>query len=87
MSTPPAERSDTTETVASLMAALAFAVASLGIVYKPVRVIPIAIVVALIALAMGGGRSARIAGIAVIWGGVCWVAGMTIAVLTERSLW
>lgn len=86
MSTPPAERSDTLQTVAGFMAALAFAVASLGIVYKPVRVIPIAIVVALIALAMGG-RSARLAGIAVIWGGVCWVAGMTIAVLTERSLW
>jgi hypothetical protein len=86
VSTQPAERSGALETVAGLMAALSFAVASLGIVYKPVRVIPIAILVALIALAMGG-RNSRLAAIAVIWGAVCWTAGMTIAVLTGRSLW
>jgi hypothetical protein len=86
VSTPPAERSSALETVAGFMAALAFAVASLGIVYKPVRVIPIAIVVALIAVGMGG-RNSRLATLAVMWGGVCWIAGMTIAVLTERSLW
>jgi hypothetical protein len=86
MSVPPAERTGHLDTVAGFMAALAIAVASLGIVYKPVRVIPAAIVVALIAVGMGG-RSARLAGLAVVWGAVCWIAGMTIAVLTERSLW
>jgi hypothetical protein len=86
VSTPPAERSGALDTVAGFIAALSFAVASLGIVYKPVRVIPIAIVVALIALGMGG-RSFRLAAVAVMWGAVCWIAGMTIAVLTERSLW
>jgi hypothetical protein len=86
VSTSPAERSGALDTVAGFMAALAFAVASLGIVYKPVRVIPIAIVVALIALGMGG-RHSRLAALAVMWGAVCWIAGMTVAVLAERSLW
>jgi hypothetical protein len=85
VSVSPAERSGAVDTVAGLMAALALAVASLGIVYKPVRVIPVAILVALIAVAMGG-RNQRLAAFAVAWGALCWVAGMTIAVLTERSL-
>ena len=82
----PAERSSAAETVAGFIAALAFAVASLGIVYKPVRVIPIAVVVALIAAGIGG-RNARLATLAVVWCALCWTAGMTVAVLTERSLW
>lgn len=86
MSTPPVERSSAAETVAGLMAAFAFAAASVGIVYKPVRVIPLAIVVALVALGIGG-RSTRLAAVAVLWGAVCWVAGMTIAVLADRPLW
>ena len=86
MSTRPAEDGSALDTVAGFMAALAFAVASLGIVYKPVRVIPIAIVVALVAVGMGG-RHVRLAGIAAAWGAFCWIAGMTIAVLTGRSLW
>jgi hypothetical protein len=86
VSAEPVERSGAVDTVAGLMAALAIATASLGIVYKPVRVIPIAILVALVAVGIGG-RNTRLAAIAVFWGAVCWVAGMTIAVLTERPLW
>jgi hypothetical protein len=86
VSAQPVERSGAVDTVAGLMAALAIATATLGIAYKPVRVIPLAIVVALVALGIGG-RNARLAGFAVMWGAVCWVAGMTIAVITERSLW
>jgi hypothetical protein len=88
VSTTPAraERSNAAETVAGLIAAVAFAVATLGIVYKPVRVIPIAIVVALVAVGMSG-RSSRLAAVAAAWAAVCWIAGMTIAVLTDRALW
>lgn len=86
MSTTPAARSNAAETVAGMMGALAFAVASLGIVYKPVRVIPLAIVVALVAVGIGG-RNSRLATAAVWWGALCWVAGMTIAVVADRSLW
>ena len=32
------------------------------------------------------GRHVRLAGWAVIWGAICWVAGMTVAVLTERAI-
>jgi hypothetical protein len=86
VSTRPADGSSALETVAGFLAALSFAVASLGIVYKPVRVIPVAVVVALVAVGMGG-RNMRLAAFAVMWGAVCWIAGMTIAVLTERALW
>lgn len=85
MSAEPADRGSALDAVAGFMAAAALAVASLGIVYKPVRVVPAAILIALVAVAMGG-RHVRLAGWAVVWGAICWIAGMTVAVLTERAL-
>jgi hypothetical protein len=85
VSAEPVERRGALDAVAGFMAAAALAVASLGIVYKPVRVVPAAILVALVAVAMGG-RHVRLAGWAVVWGAICWIAGMTVAVLTERAL-
>ena len=72
-------------TVAGLMASAAIFVSAIGLVYKPVRLIPAAMVVALIAVGIGG-RHQRLASIAVAVAFVCWSAGMTIAIATEGDL-
>jgi hypothetical protein len=74
------------EAVAGFLAAASVAVSLIGVAYKPVRTIPLAIVVALVAVAMGG-RSQRLATFAVLTGAIAFVLGMTIAVATQRPLW
>jgi hypothetical protein len=74
------------EAVAGFLAAASVAVSLIGIAYKPVRTIPIAIVVALVALGIGG-RHQRLAELAVVAGAVAFVVGMTIAVATQSALW
>lgn len=82
-----AERRDRpAEAVAGYMAAAALFVSLIGLVYRPVRVVPVAIVVALIAAAIGG-RHHRLAVLALGVGAVAWLVGMTIAVATNRALY
>jgi hypothetical protein len=82
----PAGREGYADTVAGFLAALAIFVSAIGIAYKPVRVLPGAIIAALIAVAMGG-RHERLASFAVIVSAIAWVVGMTIAVAAEKPLW
>lgn len=86
MSASPISRDRPGESVAGLLASLALFASLIGIVHRPVRVIPAAIVIALIAAAIGG-RHARLAGFAVGVGAAAFVAGMAIAVATGRPLW
>ncbi|MBA2332716.1 MAG: hypothetical protein H0V94_08010 [Actinobacteria bacterium] len=79
-------REDARETVAGLMATAAMAAALLGVAYRPVRLIPVAIVLALVAARMTT-RYSRLAGIAIAVVVVCWVLGMAIAVITENPLY
>lgn len=74
------------EAVAGFLAAASVAVSLIGIAYKPVRTIPIAIVVALVAMGIGG-RHQRLAALAVAVGAAAFVVGMTIAVATQSALW
>ena len=86
MSATPVERPRPAETVAGLLAAVAIFVSLTGVVYRPLRLIPLAIVLALIALAIGG-RHERLAGYAVLTGAACFVVGMAAAVVTSNPLW
>ena len=54
MSSAPVERSSPVETVAGLLAAVAIFVSLIGVAYRPLRLIPLAILLALVALAIGG---------------------------------
>jgi hypothetical protein len=74
------------ESVAGLMAAAALFVSLLGLVHRPVRVLPAAILVALVAVAIGG-RHQRLALFAVAVAAFCWVVGLTIAVATNHPLY
>lgn len=82
----PESRESTAANVAGYLAAAAIAVSLIGIVYRPVRTIPIALVVALIAVVMAP-PSNRLPQIAVLVGGIAFVLGMTIAVATDSPLW
>jgi predicted membrane protein len=86
VSVSPAARSRTAETVAGMMASLALFVSAIGIFYRPVRVIPLAVVVALIAAVIGG-RHERLAAAAVGFGTIAFIVGLGIASAFGRPLW
>jgi predicted membrane protein len=79
-------REGTATQVAGYLAAASIAVSAIGIAYRPVRTIPIAILVALIAVVMGGPNQ-RLGPLAVLVGAIAFVVGMTIAVATASPLW
>lgn len=68
------------------MASAALFASLLGVAYKPVRLIPAAVLMAFVAARMTE-RHSRLAALAVAAGVVCWTIGMAIAVLTERPLY
>ena len=86
MSTVSERRDRPADAVAGFLATLAMFISLIGVVYRPVRVIPAAVVIALIALGMGG-RHQRLAAFALAVTAVAWVVGMTIAVATSNPIW
>jgi hypothetical protein len=79
-------RWSTADTLAGFLATLSMFASALGLIWRPVRIIPFAILIALIAARMSA-RNQRIALYAMLIGVVCWVAGMTIAVITKNPLY
>jgi hypothetical protein len=74
------------ETVAGFLAALALAAGVLSLAYRPVRLGIFAIVAALVAAGIGG-RHSRLAAVAAVVATVCWVVGMTIAILPSNPIY
>ena len=85
MSAPPIREDRPVDTIAGLLAALALFASLIGLVYRPARLIPFAILIALIATAMGG-RHARLAAAAVFVGGLCFIVGLAVAVITNNPI-
>ena len=88
MSTPavPVRREGHGESVAGVLAALAIFMSLIAVARTPVRIAPIAILVALVAVGMAQGRSRTLAAWALAAAGAGWLLGMTIAVATDRPL-
>jgi hypothetical protein len=86
MSAVPERRARPSEAVAGFAAALAIFASAIGVIWHPLRLIPISIVLALIAVAMGG-RHSGLARAAVVTAALCFFLGMTIAVIAQRPLW
>lgn len=78
-------RQDTIDTVAGLLSSAALFAALIALAYRPARIEPAAIVLALVAARMSD-RHRRFAGVAVAVAGVCFVLGMTLAVITNNPL-
>ena len=72
--------------MAGLLAAAPIAVSVVALAWRPLRLVLLATLLALIAVAVGG-RHARLAAIAAGVGAVCFFGGMVIAILTGNPLW
>jgi hypothetical protein len=75
-----------TEALAGFLAAAAIFVSVIGLAYRPLRLIPFAILISLIAVGIGG-RSERLATAAAFIGAGCFVLGLAFAVATSHPLW
>jgi hypothetical protein len=73
------------EPIAGLLAASSIAIGAVGVAYRPFRVVPVALLLALIAAGIGG-RSARLALGAVYASIVFWIVGMIVAVVTQNPV-
>jgi hypothetical protein len=79
------ERDRPAEVVAGFLASAALFAGALSVVYKPVRLAPAALVVALIAAGIGG-RHQRLAALATAVAAAGWIVGMIACVITGRPL-
>ena len=84
--TAPLRTARPSELAAGFLAALSVVGSALALAYKPMRVLPFAILLALIAAGMAP-RGSRLPLIAVGFAAVCFVAAFTIAVLTKNALY
>jgi hypothetical protein len=81
----PVSEDRPSDAVAGLLASVALFASLIGLAYRPARLIPFALVLALVASAMGG-RHARLSAFALVVGGVCFVVGMALAVITNNPI-
>jgi hypothetical protein len=81
----PVSEDRASDAIAGFLASVALFASLIGIAYRPARLIPFALLLALIATAMGG-RHARLAAIALAVGSVCFVVGMALAVITNNPI-
>lgn len=79
-------RASPTEVVAGYLSAAAIFASLVGVVERPLRIIPVALLVALIAARLGGPNQ-RLHAVAIAIISVCWLVGMTIAVFASRPLY
>jgi hypothetical protein len=75
------------EVVAGFLAAASIAVSAVAMVYRPVRLVPVALLVAFIAVGLSERQFSRLAAFAVFFGALGWLIGMTVAVLSEDPLY
>jgi hypothetical protein len=85
VSTGPITEDRPADAIAGLLAALSVLASALGLAYRPARLIPFALLLAVIAVGMGG-RSSRLSTAALVIGGVCFVVGMAVAVITNNPV-
>jgi hypothetical protein len=86
MSSTGYERTRPSETIGGFLAAAAIFVSLTGIAYRPLRLIPLSILLALIAAGIGG-RATRLAAWAVAICAVSFAVGLAVAVITSNPLW
>ena len=86
VSTTPYRQNRPAETVGGFLSAVAIFVSLTGFAYRPLRLIPFAILLSLIAAGIGG-RNERLATYAVATGAACFAIGLAVAVITSHPLW
>jgi hypothetical protein len=85
LSAPAQTRDRPADTVAGLLAALSIAGSFIALAYRPVRITPFTILIALIAAGIGG-RSQRLAAAAIAIGAACFIVGTFFAIITNHPI-
>ena len=86
MSANPVSQSRPAESVAGLLASLSIFFSLIGVAYRPARLIPAALLLALLGVAWGG-RHNRLGALALGVGAICFVVGMAVAVITSNPIY
>lgn len=86
MSAQPARRTGTGEAIAGLLAAISIFASFIGVAYRPARLIPFAILLALLATGLGG-RQFRLGAWAIGISAACFALGMAVAVITNNPIY
>jgi len=86
VSANPVSQSRPAETVAGLLASLSIFFSLIGVAYRPARLIPAALLLARLAVAMGG-RHNRLGASAAGVGALCFAVGMAVAVITGNPIY
>ena len=79
-------RGASVDTIGGLLAMISIFASTLGLVWRPVRLLPFAVVLAFIAARMTD-KHQRLVAVAIAAAVVCWTVGMTLAIVTENPLW
>jgi hypothetical protein len=82
----PEPRVGAADLVGGLLAAASIFVGAVGVVQTPIRIIPISVIVALMAVRMTDRYrtlAAWAVGLNIVW----WLLGMTVAIITENPLY
>jgi hypothetical protein len=82
----PSARWTAADTIAGLLASVSIFTSCVGLAYRPVRLIPFAILLAFVSARMSK-RQERLTGVAIAAAVICWTIGMAIAVVTENALY
>jgi hypothetical protein len=85
MSTPAQTRERPADAIAGLLASIAIFGSCIALAYRPVRITPFTILLALIAAGMSD-RHQRLAAWAVGISGVCFIVGTAIALATNNPI-
>jgi hypothetical protein len=86
MSTEAPSSSNSADLTAGFLSVLSIVGSALGVVYQPVKILPFAFLIGLIAVGMGS-RDNKLPLIAISIGSIAFVAGLTIAVTTNHALY
>jgi hypothetical protein len=86
MMTEAAPDSSSADQTAGFLSVISIVGSALGVAYQPVKILPFACLIGLIAVGLGS-RENRLPLIAIAVGSICFVAGLTIAVTTNHALY
>jgi hypothetical protein len=79
-------RPRTAEVIGGYLSALAIFTSVIAVFWHPLRLSPIAMLLALVGAGMGG-KKGRLGFTGVVFAGACFFLGFTYAVLTQHPLW
>ena len=82
----PEQHARPADLVGGLLAALSIFIGAIGVVHTPLRIIPIAVILALVSVRMTD-HFRTLAAWAVWLSIVWWLLGMTVAIITENPLY